>query len=153
FGFGSTLAPGLGGNNTAALTLNASLTLQNGSTNKVTVNKTTSVANSKVIGLSSVTVGGTLVINAVGNALAGGDTIPLFSSSTAPAGAFTAIVPASPGNNLLWDTSTLNTDGILRVKSNANTTPTNIVMSVSGNQLTLQWPSDHTGWTLQSQTN
>jgi len=31
-----------------------------------------------------------------------------------------------------------------------NTTPTNIVSSISGNQLTLSWPSDHTGWTLQT---
>jgi hypothetical protein len=34
-----------------------------------------------------------------------------------------------------------------------NTNPTNIVASVSGNQLTLSWPADHTGWTLQAQTN
>jgi hypothetical protein len=34
-----------------------------------------------------------------------------------------------------------------------NTTPTNIVTSVSGNHLTISWPADHTGWTLQSQTN
>jgi hypothetical protein len=33
------------------------------------------------------------------------------------------------------------------------TNPTNITTSVSGNQLTLAWPSDHTGWRLQSQTN
>jgi len=31
-----------------------------------------------------------------------------------------------------------------------NPTPTNLVTSVSGRQLTLQWPQDHTGWTLQS---
>ena len=31
-----------------------------------------------------------------------------------------------------------------------NTTPTNIVSSVSGNTLTLTWPEDHTGWTLQT---
>jgi len=36
---------------------------------------------------------------------------------------------------------------------NVNTTPTNIVTSVSGKQLTLSWPADHTGWTLQAQTN
>jgi len=41
----------------------------------------------------------------------------------------------------------------LVVGSGVNTTPTNIVTSVSGNQLTLAWPADHTGWTLQSQTN
>lgn len=34
-----------------------------------------------------------------------------------------------------------------------NTTPTNITRSVSGNNLTLSWPSDHTGWRLQTQTN
>ncbi|MGN6644780.1 MAG: MBG domain-containing protein, partial [Verrucomicrobiota bacterium] len=32
-------------------------------------------------------------------------------------------------------------------------TPTNITTSVSGNQLTIQWPESHLGWTLQSQTN
>ena len=37
--------------------------------------------------------------------------------------------------------------------SGVNTSPTNITSSVSGNQLTLSWPADHTGWTLQTQTN
>lgn len=37
--------------------------------------------------------------------------------------------------------------------SAVNTNPTNIVASVVGNQLLLSWPSDHTGWTLQAQTN
>ncbi len=34
-----------------------------------------------------------------------------------------------------------------------NTNPTNIVFSVTGNQLTLSWPADHLGWTLEAQTN
>ena len=34
-----------------------------------------------------------------------------------------------------------------------NTTPTNILFSVAGNQLTLSWPADHTSWRLQAQTN
>jgi fibronectin type 3 domain-containing protein len=34
-----------------------------------------------------------------------------------------------------------------------NPNPTTITTSLSGNQLTLLWPADHTGWTLQSQTN
>jgi hypothetical protein len=34
-----------------------------------------------------------------------------------------------------------------------NTTPTNITCVVSGNNLTLSWPLDHSGWRLQSQTN
>jgi len=34
-----------------------------------------------------------------------------------------------------------------------NTNPTNIVFSVTNNQLVLSWPADHTGWRLQAQTN
>jgi hypothetical protein len=41
----------------------------------------------------------------------------------------------------------------LVISSSVNTSPTGITSSVSGNQLTLTWPADHTGWKLQSQTN
>ena len=34
-----------------------------------------------------------------------------------------------------------------------NTHPTNMVFSVSGTNLNLSWPADHTGWRLQIQTN
>jgi hypothetical protein len=34
-----------------------------------------------------------------------------------------------------------------------NPTPTNITFSAGGGNLTLSWPADHTGWTLQVQTN
>lgn len=34
-----------------------------------------------------------------------------------------------------------------------NLNPTNIMFSVANNALQLSWPSDHTGWTLQAQTN
>jgi hypothetical protein len=34
-----------------------------------------------------------------------------------------------------------------------NTNPTNIVAVLTGNQLNLSWPADHTGWRLQVQTN
>ncbi|HEY1790645.1 MAG TPA: hypothetical protein VGJ73_21025, partial [Verrucomicrobiae bacterium] len=34
-----------------------------------------------------------------------------------------------------------------------NLSPTNIVFSVANNLIQLSWPSDHTGWTLQAQTN
>jgi|GEM_PF-2339600 len=33
------------------------------------------------------------------------------------------------------------------------TNPTNLTATVSGGSLVLSWPADHTGWTLQSQTN
>ena len=41
----------------------------------------------------------------------------------------------------------------LDVVSFINTTPTNMVYSVSGSTLTFSWPADHTGWMLEAQTN
>jgi hypothetical protein len=45
------------------------------------------------------------------------------------------------------------TNNLVINASTVSNTPTNIVSSVSGNQLTLSWPTDHIGWFLQSQTN
>ena len=42
--------------------------------------------------------------------------------------------------------------GVLQVVP-VNSTPTNITVTASGNQLTLSWPADHIGWRLQGQTN
>jgi hypothetical protein len=39
------------------------------------------------------------------------------------------------------------------VVSGTATNPTNITFSVSGGQMTLSWPPDHLGWTMQTQTN
>ena len=41
----------------------------------------------------------------------------------------------------------------LVVASGVNANPTNIVFGVTNNLLYLHWPTDHTGWTLQAQTN
>lgn len=154
FGSGATLAAGFPDNNTYTLTMNGSLTLQSGSTNIVVVNKTGAVANDTVAGLTSVTMGGTLVITNVGNPLANGDAIQLFSASSGYSGSFGNIIPTTPGASLVWDLSTLNSDGKLRVlRTGPPTTPTNIVFSLAGNQLTLSWPTNYIGWTLQEQTN
>jgi autotransporter-associated beta strand protein len=151
-GSGATLAAGFPDNNIYALTMTGTLTFQTGSTNVVRVSKGVAVANDTVAGLASVAIGGTLVVTNVGNALSSGDAIQLFSASSY-SGSFNNIIPTTPGANLVWDASTLNTDGKLRVLSGAPSSPTNIVISVAGNQLTLSWPSNYTGWTLQGQTN
>ena len=41
----------------------------------------------------------------------------------------------------------------LSVMGSVNTTPTNLTAVVTGNTLTLSWPSDYVGWRLQAQTN
>jgi len=43
--------------------------------------------------------------------------------------------------------------GSLLVAQSVATNPTNITTVVNGNTLELAWPADHTGWTLQVQTN
>jgi autotransporter-associated beta strand protein len=43
--------------------------------------------------------------------------------------------------------------GSLLVPSTVATNPTNIVSVVSGGNLNLSWPADHTGWRLETQTN
>jgi|GEM_PF-2360980 len=54
--------------------------------------------------------------------------------------------PAYTSQNKLSASYTVNSTG-------PSLNPTNIICSVSGGQLTLSWPADHLGWTLQSQTN
>jgi autotransporter-associated beta strand protein/T5SS/PEP-CTERM-associated repeat protein len=52
--------------------------------------------------------------------------------------------------NSTTDPTYLQGAGSLQVTSSVPTTPTNITYSVSGNVLTLAWPSDYLGWYVQS---
>ncbi len=70
-------------------------------------------------GLTNVNYGGTLQLTNLGGVFTAGQTFQLFSSSQY-GGAFTDLVPASPGAGLRWDTNELIVDGVLRVES---TTP------------------------------
>ncbi len=158
---GSPLTNNFVNTNTFTMTISNTLVFSSGSTYFVGVNKTNphavTNASDHVVGLASVTMGGTLVITNYGTNFTGGDAIPLFSSAAYITNGFTTnnIIPAAPGAGMAWDTSTLGADGNLRVFSTltVNSQPTNIVFSVTGGQLTLSWPADHTGWELQVQTN
>ena len=87
--------------------------------------------------------------------VATGATLQLdFADTNQVAGLVLGGVTQSPGiyNNASSPTFITGT-GSLAVVSPVNTTPTNLVTTVSGNSLILSWPADHTGWRLQSQTN
>jgi len=66
-----------------------------------------------------------------------------------------AVVPASYVVTAIYggDATYFPSTNSLVIGTGVNPVPAPIVTSVSGNQLTLSWPADHTGWTLQSQTN
>ena len=150
-----TLVPGLpGGNAAGVLTVNSNLTLTLGSFTSVQINKTART-NDQVVGVNNLTYGGTLVVSNLSGTLAAGDAFPLFSA-TNYFGTFSSISPATPGSGLTWNTSTLAVDGKLRIAT-GSTVATNVVpitaTVVGGNSLQLAWPTDHTGWTLEVQTN
>jgi autotransporter-associated beta strand protein len=146
----STVSPGA---SVGILTVRGNVTL--GGTNLMEVDRTAGTndllrATNTVA--SSITFGGTLRVVTLAGAITAGNTFKLFSA-TNYVGSFAAISPATPGPGLGWNTNTLNVDGILRVISTANPTPTNITATFSGNQLNLSWPVDRIGWRLQAQTN
>ena len=79
------------------------------------VNKTAGAISSDAVqGFPTISYGGTLQLTLSGEPLAAGDEIHLFTFASA-SDAFASIVPATPGAGLAWDTSTLTTDGTLRV--------------------------------------
>ena len=93
------------------------------------------------------TYGGTLTVTNLAGTLALGDHFTLFSPGTS-ASSFSSII-GSPGLGLAYTFA----NGVLSVVNGPATNPTNIVFAVNGNTLTLSWPADHLGWTLQAQTN
>lgn len=111
--------------------------------------------NQIVSGVTSVQLGGTLDLGSL-PAFTGGESFTLFGA-TGYSGSIGSIVPATPGGTNTWVTTQLDSAGILAVSGGVvvgpDTTPTNLVSSVSGSTLTLTWPNSHIGWTLQTQTN
>jgi hypothetical protein len=105
---GSTVAPGV---SPAALTVSGTVTLLG----------TTSLAldpanatNSMIRGAVGINYGGTLNLSFEPGSLAPGAAFKLFSAGSY-SGAFSSIVPATPGAGLAWDTTRLAVAGILKV--------------------------------------
>jgi autotransporter-associated beta strand protein len=147
-GPGATLDPGA---SIASLTVTNVLTTLAAGTNVFELNKGAS-PSSDLVNAGSVVLGGTLVLNNLGSALAAGDSFKLFSAGTY-SGAYALIIPEKPAAGLAWDTSKLLVDGTIGVKVGIPSTPTNVTATVEGGTLTLTWPADYTGWRLEAQTN
>jgi hypothetical protein len=112
----------------------------------------TTVSNDQVVVSSQLTYGGTLKLDLSGDTLNAGDSFKLFTANNGYSGAFSSINPATPAADFAWNTNTLTADGTLRIFSTTQPNVTTEVVS-GGTQLHLTWPTDHTGWILQSQTN
>jgi hypothetical protein len=157
---GGTLSAGA---SIGKIILTGNLVLAAGSTNVFEVNKS-SGTNDNIVGLTNVTLGGTLVLTNLGGTLTNGTTFQLFSANSY-GGSFSALVAASPGAGLAWNYHRVGFDGVLNVilaQTNALmvNTPTffngtNIILSASGgipfNPVYLLTSTNlSTNWTLVS---
>jgi len=113
---GGTIQPGdptlITTNNLGTLTV-ASLTLQPGSQVNMEINRPINVTD-KIVATAAVNLGGTLNL-AITGALKDGDQFTLFTGATFT-GAFSEIIPATPGAGLVWNF----TNGVLKVMSEVN---------------------------------
>ena len=141
---GSLIAPG---NSIGALTVTSNLTLFGAVAMEIDKGNAT---NDLITVSNTLTFGGALTVANLSGTLGVGDSFKLFSAASY-AGNFTATnLPSLPlGQGWVWDPAT----AILSIVVTVNPNPTNLVFSVSGDQLTLSWPSDYLGWGLQVQTN
>ena len=96
------------------LTFSNALTLAPGSACVMEVNHAPLTNDQLQVG-GTLTLAGTLVITNLGSsALAAGDNFKLFNAASY-AGGFASITPAIPGAGMLWDASTLATNGTLHI--------------------------------------
>ena len=98
-------------NTASSLTTNGSVKFENGSTLKV--GRSALYANGAV----AINSGATLEIDTAEKTLAAGTSIQVFKGAFNISGTFSSIEPASPGEGLEWDTSTLYADGTIKVYS------------------------------------
>ena len=127
---GGTIAPGT--NTIGALAVSNNVTFNAGGKGLFRVNLITGV-NDQLVGLSTLTYGGTLVITNLGaQPFTNGTILNLFSATTYVAGPV-SIQPAVPAPGLVWDASQLAVDGTLRVKTPVPTTISGVGRLGDGN--------------------
>jgi autotransporter-associated beta strand protein len=125
-----TVSPGLLG------TLNFANNLALSGTAVMELNRT-NTQNTDLISAATLAFGGTLTVTNIGGALQAGDSFQLFSGTIT--GTFTATnLPALSSTNLFWDTSKLDSQGILTVALITAASPTILPPTLNGTTLTLQ---------------
>jgi len=127
-----TVAPG------GILTVTNIVTLESSATVTLNLNRASSPNSDRIAGSSSISYGGTLVVNNIGAALQAGDKFILFPSAAYPnpIGAFSAVTLPTLSGDLFWNTNELAVDGSISVE--APVPPSFSGVTVSGHDLVLQ---------------
>lgn len=134
---GGTLSPGA---SIGTLTVNNDVTLFGDTF--IEINRTAST-NDQLVGVNTLTYGGTLTVTNVSGTLAAGDSFTIFTATT-HAGSFSSINPVTPGDGLEWSL----VNGVLSVVT--NTAPPTLQIAKTNSTLTFSWTG---AYKLQSQTN
>jgi fibronectin-binding autotransporter adhesin len=130
-GAGAIVSPGGAG---VIGTLTASSNVVLSGTTMMDVNKTAATSD-QIISSGSINYGGTLSVANLAGTLAAGDSFKLFNGATY-SGTFAAINPATPGSGLIWDTSSLNSNGTLKIAAGV-VSPTISGITVSGGNIVI----------------
>ncbi len=136
---GGSLAPGTA--SLATLSIANSLSLLAGSTCIMEVDKDVQTMDAVVAG--TINYGGRLMVTNLAGSWAVGDTFKLFSSS-ASTGNFSEI--SVTGATGAFDAAT----GVLTITGLVANDPTAISFTLTGTQLSINWPESHKGWYAQS---
>jgi hypothetical protein len=131
-GTNTTIGITTGSNPVGELAANGNVTL--GGTTVIKLDG--SGTNDVVAAGGSITYGGTLNLVNIngGTPLATGDSFHVFSAATY-SGSFATITPTTPGAGLTWDTTDLNSTGVIKVAGPGNSGPVISGPKVSGGNL------------------
>lgn len=143
----ANIAPGF---SVGTLTVSGTVTLAANST--VTMELDRAVGSDKLVAGTISPNGATLNVTNIGATLRSGDSFQLFTNGVS---GFTVNLPATDASGLINYTwaNTIASNGKITLTSGLSTNAPTLANVVSGNTLDLSWPVDHTGWTLQVQTN
>jgi len=112
---GGKISAGLPSSSVGTLKIGGNLSLQSGTTATFRINPITKVQDSiRVTGNAA--LNGTLQMVLLNGTYSEGDAFKIINAATF-SGTFSKILPAIPDSNLVWDASTLSTDGTLRIKA------------------------------------
>ena len=143
----ATLSPGNSTDLGETLTINNHLTLAGTALLQIGKSGATPV-NDRVIGVSNITYGGTLIVtNATGATFAAGDAFELFSASGIKSGGFTNLLVTPPAPGLIASFNP--TNGTLSFASTVVPSPT-LNYAITGGVIDFSWTGS---FQLQSQTN
>ncbi len=144
---GSIVAPGA---SVGTLYVSNNITLAG--TLALEVNRATTPTSDKLISVGgTITYGGSLTVSNVGPALQVGDSFQLFPAAVTTFGAINLVTTDANGKTYVWNNKVA-VDGSIQVTSvtdSINPNPGTILTSLSGNTLSLSWPTNG-GWILQT---